>query len=104
MRERESLLKTSAQQETIRQLMGEIDNIHAAWAWAIDHNEFDRIRQAGRAYGWYFEFTGLHQRELNNLNTLVPDPESHTTRPEDLPDFGTRPYKPGIVLLPERRP
>jgi predicted ATPase/transcriptional regulator with XRE-family HTH domain len=67
----ESLLKSSSQQEAIRQLTGEIDNIRAAWVWAIDHRDIDQLGRAGRGYGWYFEITGLYGEGIDQLELLV---------------------------------
>ena len=69
--EHEKSLKSSAQQEAIRQLTDEIDNIRAAWAWAIDHKNFAQLGQAGRAFGWYFEIAGLYQEGIAQLELLV---------------------------------
>jgi predicted ATPase/transcriptional regulator with XRE-family HTH domain len=69
--EHENSLKNASQQETIRQLTDEIDNMRAAWVWAIDHHEFDKLGQAGRAFGWYFEITGLYREGIEQLELLV---------------------------------
>ncbi len=52
LRDREGDLKGTAQREAIRELKDEIDNIRAAWAWAIEHEEFALIGQALRSFGW----------------------------------------------------
>jgi len=69
--EREKCLKSAAQQDAIRQLMDEIDNIRAAWVWAIRHHKFDRLGEAGRGFGWYFEITGLYREGIEQLELLV---------------------------------
>ena len=71
VRDNEKYLKNRAQQDTIRRLTGEIDNIRAAWIWAIDHNDFEQLRQAGRGFGWYFEITGLYREGIEQLELLV---------------------------------
>ncbi|HZD56893.1 MAG TPA: tetratricopeptide repeat protein [Anaerolineales bacterium] len=71
VRDSESKLKSASQQATIRRLAGEIDNIRAAWAWAIDQHDFDRLGQAGRGFGWYFEITGLYREGTEQLGLLV---------------------------------
>jgi tetratricopeptide (TPR) repeat protein len=71
VRERECLLKSGAQQEAIRQLTGEIDNIRSAWSWAIDHENYDQLEQAGRGFGWYLEITGLYREGIEELDRLV---------------------------------
>ena len=81
VRKRECLLKSDAQQEAIRQLTGEIDNIRAAWVWAIEHKKLDQLEQAGRGFGWYFEITGLYREGIEQLELLVqalkPEPQEY---------------------------
>jgi predicted ATPase/DNA-binding XRE family transcriptional regulator len=67
----EKALKSKAQQDTIRRLTGEIDNIRAAWTWAIDHNDINEVEQAARGFGWYFEITGLYREGIEQLDYLV---------------------------------
>jgi tetratricopeptide (TPR) repeat protein len=67
----EKALKSASQQEAVRHLTDEIDNIRAAWVWAINHKEFARLGQAGRAFGWYFEIAGLYQEGIEQLELLV---------------------------------
>jgi predicted ATPase/transcriptional regulator with XRE-family HTH domain len=64
-------LKNHSQQETIRRLTAEIDNIRTAWAWAIDRRKFDQLGQAGRGFGWYFEIAGLYSEGIEQLELLV---------------------------------
>jgi tetratricopeptide (TPR) repeat protein len=71
LRDRENMLKSASQQEAIRQLTDEIDNIRAAWAWGIDHEKYNQLEQAGRAFGWYFEVTGLHYEGIEQLELLA---------------------------------
>jgi predicted ATPase/transcriptional regulator with XRE-family HTH domain len=68
--ERERLLKGKLQQEAIRQLTDEIDNIRSAWGWSIDRQQFDQLKMAGRGFGWYFEITGLYQEGIEQLELL----------------------------------
>lgn len=66
-----NLLKSGRQQEIIRQLANEIDNIRSAWVWAIENNKFKLLRRAGRGFGWYFEITGLYREGIDQLEMLV---------------------------------
>ena len=70
VQERENSLKCASQQEAMRQLIDEIDNIHTAWAWAINHERFTLLGQAGRAYGWYFELAGLYSEGIEQFEPL----------------------------------
>jgi predicted ATPase/transcriptional regulator with XRE-family HTH domain len=69
--EHEKLLKNASQQEAIRRLTDEIDNIRAAWDWAIRHKKYALLGQAGRAFGWYFEITGLYGDGIEQFETLA---------------------------------
>lgn len=71
LKDRENLLKRSSQQETMRQLTDEIDNIRAAWAWAINHSNFAQLGGAGRAFGWYYEIAGLYREGIEQLELLL---------------------------------
>jgi len=64
-------LKSILQQDSMRSLTDEIDDIRAAWTWAIDHKKFDQIGGAGRALGWYFEIAGLLQEGIEQFERLV---------------------------------
>jgi predicted ATPase/transcriptional regulator with XRE-family HTH domain len=77
----EKSLKSGLQQEAMRELSNEIDNIRAAWSWAIRHEKFDQLEQAGRAYGWYFEIAGLLREGIEQLEFLV---EAVKGKPQDI--------------------
>jgi predicted ATPase/DNA-binding XRE family transcriptional regulator len=67
----EKSLKSSLQQEAIRELTDEIDNIRAAWAWAIDHKAYVQLGKAGRALGWYYEITGVYSEGIEQFEPLM---------------------------------
>lgn len=71
LQEHETSLKDASQQEVIRQLTDEIDNIRAAWAWAIQYKKYAELDQAGRGFGWYYEITGLYREGIEQLGSLV---------------------------------
>jgi predicted ATPase/DNA-binding XRE family transcriptional regulator len=69
LRDREMALKGAAQREAIRELTHEIDNVRAAWAWAVKREKFESIGPASRCFasfcdmqGWLRE--GIEQMEL----------------------------------------
>lgn len=76
----EKSLKSAAQQEAMRELTGEIDNIRAAWSWAIKHQKFEQLDLAGRGFGWYFEIAGLYREGIAQLELLVQALEDETRR------------------------
>lgn len=75
----EKALKSSRQQESMRELMDEIDNLRTAWVWAIEHKKFAQLGQAGRALGWYFEIAGLYREGIELLELLVQAVKSEPT-------------------------
>jgi predicted ATPase/transcriptional regulator with XRE-family HTH domain len=77
----EKSLKSRSQQEAMRELSGDIDNIRAAWSWAIKHEKFTQLEKAGRAYGWYFEIAGLLREGIDQLELLV---QAVRGQPEDI--------------------
>jgi predicted ATPase/transcriptional regulator with XRE-family HTH domain len=81
LEDQEPLLKSASQQEAIRQLTGEVDNIYAAWVWAIENNKFAQLGQAGRAFGWYFEIAGMYREGIEQFEPLVQalkaEPKGH---------------------------
>ncbi|MGE5123735.1 MAG: ATP-binding protein [Acidobacteriaceae bacterium] len=77
----EKSLKSGQQQAAMWELSEEIDNIRAAWAWAVRHEKFTQLEQAGRAYGWYFEIAGLLGEGIEQLELLV---KSLQGKPKDI--------------------
>lgn len=54
--EREQRLKGSAQAAATAELTAEIDNIRAAWHWAIEQRPLDELERAGEVLQWFYEF------------------------------------------------
>jgi predicted ATPase/transcriptional regulator with XRE-family HTH domain len=71
VRDHEKSLKSASQQEAVRRLTDEIDNLRAAWAWAIHHKKIAQLERAGRAFGWFFEIAGLYREGIEQLELLV---------------------------------
>ncbi|HEX5837611.1 MAG TPA: helix-turn-helix domain-containing protein [Anaerolineales bacterium] len=69
--DRETRLKSAAQQETVRELAREMDNIRVAWGWGIQRGKFESIGKAVRSFGWYFEVAGLLRDGIEQLDLLV---------------------------------
>ena len=67
----ETALKTAAQQESMRELTSELDNLRAAWGWGIKRQRFELIGKAARAFGWYFEVSGLLREGIEQLEPLA---------------------------------
>ncbi len=71
VRTEEKSLKSASQQESVRCLSEEIDNIRAAYQWAINRKDFEQLGTAVRGFGWYFEITGLYRDGIEQLELLV---------------------------------
>jgi predicted ATPase/transcriptional regulator with XRE-family HTH domain len=69
--DREKSLKNASQQEAIRELTDEIDNVRAAWTWAFNHEKYAQLEQVARSLGWYYEITGLYREGIEQLEPLM---------------------------------
>jgi predicted ATPase/transcriptional regulator with XRE-family HTH domain len=58
LRDREKALKGAAQLDAVRELTEEIDNLRAAWAWAVEREKFAPLGQAARCLGWFCDMRG----------------------------------------------
>lgn len=68
---KESDLKGSAQRKAIQELVDEMDNLRAAWAWAIRQTRFARIGQALRSFGVLCSVHGLLGEGIEQLEMLA---------------------------------
>ena len=67
---REVRLKGAAQQEAIRELTVEVDNLRAAWEWGVENGHFETVGKAARAFGWYYEVTSLIHEGIEQMELL----------------------------------
>ncbi|HNS01252.1 MAG TPA: helix-turn-helix domain-containing protein [Anaerolineae bacterium] len=66
----EARLKGAGQQEAIRDLTVEVDNLRAAWGWGVEYGKFETVGKAARAFGWYYEVTGLIHEGIGQMELL----------------------------------
>ena len=71
LQKQEKALKSDAQQKSLRELLDRIDDIRAAWAWAIERHHFIQIDAAIRCLGWLFETAGLLQEGIDLFAQLI---------------------------------
>jgi tetratricopeptide (TPR) repeat protein len=71
LRDREGALQSAAQREAIRELTDEIDNVRAAWAWAVKREKFGSIGPALRCFSWFHEVRGWHREGIEGLEPVV---------------------------------
>jgi tetratricopeptide (TPR) repeat protein len=69
--EHESKLKSAAQQTAMHAMTAELDNLRAAWMWGIKQKKFDWLGGAVRAFGWYYEVSGMIRDGIEQLELLV---------------------------------
>lgn len=67
----ESKLKSAAQQTAMHEMTAELDNLRAAWDWGIKNKKFDTLGGAVRAFGWYYEVSGMIRDGIEQLELLA---------------------------------
>lgn len=69
--DRFALLQGSAQRETLRELKAEIDNLRAAWYWAIDHGYLSLIAHSLRGLGWLCYVGAMYREGIEQIESAV---------------------------------
>jgi len=67
----EPALRSKAQVQTLRGLLDEIDNLRAAWDWAVSWGLFDVLARAVRCFGCLFELAGWLEEGVALLETAI---------------------------------
>jgi tetratricopeptide (TPR) repeat protein len=80
LRDREVEIKSAAQREALRELTDEIDNVRAAWAWAVEREKFLSIGQALRCFGLLFDIRGWLRQGMEHVERIV---QTLRAKPED---------------------
>lgn len=78
--EREWALKCARQHEAMQELLGEMDNLRAAWAWSIQREQVSAADEAVRSLGWFFEVSGLIREGIEHFEPLI---RALRAKPED---------------------
>jgi predicted ATPase/transcriptional regulator with XRE-family HTH domain len=71
LRDREQALKGASQQEAMRELTNEFDNLRTAWSWAIKRENFKLIGQALRSLGRFYEIGGWLGEGIEQIEPVV---------------------------------
>ncbi|MBL8163307.1 MAG: tetratricopeptide repeat protein, partial [Anaerolineae bacterium] len=86
LRQHEPDLNSSRQQETIRELEAELDNIRAAWRHAVDNANVRALQKGAHAYyvlsdmrGRYLECIDAVEKAIKRLESLPADEERDYT-------------------------
>ena len=64
-------LRSSTQRETLAELTVEMDNIRAAWDWAVAHREFALIEQSLRTFIMFYDTRCWYQEGYETLGRAV---------------------------------
>jgi len=64
-------LRSSAQRETLAELTAEMDNVRAAWDWAVVHREFTLIEQSLRTFIMFYDTRCWYQEGYDILGRAV---------------------------------
>jgi predicted ATPase/transcriptional regulator with XRE-family HTH domain len=78
---KEKALKSADQQETLRLLVQEMDNIRIAWDWGIQRELYDIVGAATRSLGWLFETAGLLQEGIDLFEMVIQDVQGKLLEP-----------------------
>lgn len=68
---REGALKSARQQAVVQEFTRELDNVRAAWVWALERENFAALGAAGRAVCWFFEASGLVHEGIEHFEPFV---------------------------------
>ncbi|MCK6623743.1 MAG: helix-turn-helix domain-containing protein [Anaerolineae bacterium] len=71
LQSRESDLKNAALRRALRELTDEIDNIRAAWAWAVECKKFELIGPSVTGFGRLFELGGWLSDGIEYMEPVV---------------------------------
>jgi predicted ATPase len=71
LRDREPALKSAAQHAVIRELSVEMENVRAAWSWAIQRNRIDLIAEALGSFGWLCDVAGWLGEGIELMQPVV---------------------------------
>jgi predicted ATPase/transcriptional regulator with XRE-family HTH domain len=69
--EREMALKSARQRYAVQEILGEMDNLRAAWSWMFQRETFEEGGKAIRSLGWFFEVSGLVHEGIEHFEPLV---------------------------------
>jgi predicted ATPase/transcriptional regulator with XRE-family HTH domain len=71
LKDREPALKSDAQHAAIRELSVEMDNVRAAWSWAVQRQSFGWIAKALDSFGWLCDIAGWLGEGIELMEPVV---------------------------------
>lgn len=69
--ERRADLHRGRQREALAEINREIDNIRAAWTWAIDRRDAEKLRDAAETLAIFYDFRGRYLEGLHALRRAI---------------------------------
>ncbi len=85
LHKRQRALRAGRQKEMLADIGGEIDNVRAAWQWAIDHRQWDVVDQGLESLFFFYDLRSRFQEGAEVFNATAEglarssDPERHTS-------------------------
>jgi len=76
----EQALRSATQREAIHNLKDEMDNLRAAWMWAIQCQKFALIGEGLRSFGWFCNIGVLYRQGIEQIESVV---QALRTMPRD---------------------
>ncbi len=103
LHERESDLLSPRQREVALEIEADIDNIRAAWSWAIDHSQIDAIAQSEHAFMLFCQMKCRFFEGIDAFEKALPvldngDPQTEISLAELLCDLGGFYIRTGTLL------
>jgi predicted ATPase/transcriptional regulator with XRE-family HTH domain len=68
---KESQIKGAGQREAIQELVNDLDNLRAAWSWAVSQQIYPSIGKALRCFGWFCSLYGLLDEGIEKFETAI---------------------------------
>ncbi|MBW7884908.1 MAG: tetratricopeptide repeat protein [Caldilineaceae bacterium] len=71
LRQRLDDIHAGRQVDAMREMEGELDNLEAAWQWAVEHTRVEEIRQSLHALAWFWHYGSRFQEGADSLHTAI---------------------------------
>lgn len=69
--QRERPLLSGQQRQVEAEIVSEIDNVRAAWQWAVDQHMVNAIQRVGATLHWFYEFRGWYAEAVRMFGHAV---------------------------------
>lgn len=97
--DRKASLQGPAQREALRELKEEIDNLRAAWLWAVEYDQFSLIAQALRSLGWLCNVGVMYREGVEQIELAVRALRAREAGEEDQRVLGAALAQQGLLYF-----